>query len=73
MVLYAGNAAMIIIAPVNHLTRGGVQNANLRNQLLQGLFFTTVNSLSAKLFISLITYARERKTSPHMNLRDVSR
>lgn len=68
MVLYAGNVEMIITAPVKLHMPGGVPNVNLRNRLLQELYFTIANSLFIKLFTLHTMYAKEKKMSQPMNL-----
>jgi len=68
MVLYAGNVGMIIIAPVKLHMPGGVQDVNLRNQLLQVLYFTIANFLFIKLFILHTMYAKVKKIYHLMSL-----
>jgi hypothetical protein len=69
MVLSVGNAVIQTFVPVKLSTPGVAQNAKVMNLLLQALFFTIANSLSARLFTLLIMFVKVMKTCQHMSLQ----
>ena len=73
MASLAGNAEIQITALEKLLIQDAVQNAKPKNPLLPALFFIIVNFRSAKPFILLIVFAREKKIFQHTNLRGVCR
>ena len=71
MDLYAEDAEITTTARVKLHIQGVALNARQRNQQQQVQFFTIVNSLFIKLSTLPTMFAKERKISPHMNLRGV--
>jgi hypothetical protein len=68
MVFYAGNAEIQITVQVRRHIQGDALNAKRKNRQLPAQYFIIASFPYTRLFILLITFAREKKIFPHMNL-----